>query len=214
MKGLNLAAFIIILLISLTLSKKTSYQYEMEIDELTITMSFRKPNQDASYGSSRSNSVKFIIGFGAGMGLSVDASEDLQKCFEQKKRKRFVDKFLSKTKALKRKDYNKKEKAAGFTSEVLVFFKNFKDCDPLKETIFSFIKGRLLSVGIKGLAYILGGPIGLLLNSSYHLYKFLAEMKNFYRLRKKHPTDYYALGSSVGKIVYYTQNLLLRRRRK
>ncbi len=101
-----------------------------------------------------------------------------------------------------------------FTIKALEFFAHFKDCGPFRETVFSFIKNRLLNIGVKGLAYAAGGIIGVLIKGTYDLYKLLSEVKNFYKIKSKRPIDFSNLGSSIGKIIYYTQNLLMKRKRK
>ncbi len=106
-----------------------------------------------------------------------------------------------------------KETTKSFTILAVEFFSNFKDCAPFRETFFSFLKNRIINLGIKGVAYAVGGVIGVLLKSSYDLYKLLTEIKNFYRIRSNHPIDYFNLGSSVGKIIYYTQNLIIKKKK-
>lgn len=197
----NFYAILLILLIyNISCRSKT---YRMEIKLKTV--------------SKESNNIKFITGLGVGYGLSVEASEELKNCFikNEKTNNNIVNKFFAKTKTLKRKNQkDKKQKVFSFTSEALNFFAKFKNCNPVRETIFTFIKQRIINIGMKGLAYAIGGPLGLLIKSGYHLFKFLSEMKTFYHLRAKKPIDYYSLGSSVGKVVYYTQNLMFRRRRR
>jgi hypothetical protein len=169
--------------------------------------------------------IKFITGMGVGYGLSVEATEDLKNCFLNKQNSNnLIQIFLNKSsKNVKRKEILKidselkevqEKKAKNFTKEVLDFFAHFKDCAPFRETFFSFVKTRLINIGVKGLAYAVGGVIGVLLKSGYNLYKLISEIKNFYLIRSKNSLDYFQLGSTVGKIVYYTQNLVLRRRLK
>jgi hypothetical protein len=181
------------------------------------------------------NYINFIVGMGIGYGLSVDASEELKMCFIKKKNnQKIVEEFFNRTEnneniELLNIDKNnqaenqlnqqteerkiQKKITKTFTKQALEFFANFRDCAPFRETIFSFIKNRLLNIGIKGIAYAAGGLIGLLIKGTYDLLKLLTEIKNFYNLKTKRPIDYINLGSSLGKIIYYTQNLIIRKRK-
>jgi hypothetical protein len=176
--------------------------------------------------------MKFISGLAIGYGLNTDATEELKDCFIKKKdHNDIVRKFFQNTKTFSsknRKNENElknstlstesgkmksQQKATSFTKASLNFFAKLKDCAPFKESFFTFLKNRLFNIGVKGIAYAVGGVIGLLIKSSYDLYKLITEIKDFYHTSRKLPVDYFKMGSSVGKIIYYTQNLIFRRRK-
>lgn len=166
-----------------------------------------------------SKMVKFVTGVGVGFGLGVDATEELKNCFLKKENHNsIINKFMEKSNSFNKQEFKEenkmvKESTKSFTTEVINLFSNFKDCAPFQETFFTFIKMRILNLGIKGIAFAAGGIIGLLIKGSYDLIKLLKEINNFYKVRSHHPVDYYNLGSSVGKIIYYTQNLIVKKRR-
>jgi hypothetical protein len=197
--------FIIIFLSSIVLNKKICRKRNLE--------EYKLPKY-----------LKFITGMGIGYGLNHEANEQLKNCFIQKSdSEKIVNKFFNKADHIKRKQetklnsnvsYEKKEAANGFTKEVVDFFTNFKDCAPFRETFLQFVKTRIISITVKGLVYAAGGIIGLLLKASYDIYKLISEIQNFYNIRTNKPVDYLQLGSSVGKIVYFTQNLLIKRKFK
>lgn len=166
--------------------------------------------------------LNFIIGMGVGYGLKVEATEDFKQCFlKTEKSDQMLETFLEKTNTIQRTETqalesNNKGKqrlaAKSFTKAALEFFAKFKDCAPFRETFFSFVKTKLINVTVKGIAYAVGGVIGVLIKSAYDLIKLLTEIKNYYNISSKPPVDYFKLGSSIGKILYYTQNLALRKR--
>jgi hypothetical protein len=168
--------------------------------------------------------INFIAGLAVGYGLSAEASDELKKCFIEKEEKghKIINNFLNKishinyTGKLSEKELGEEEKTecVCFTKKILNFFGKFKDCAPFHETIFGFIKNRLMSLGVKGIAYALGGPLGLLIKSAYDIYKIASEISDFHHTLTSKHRDYLKLGSSVGKIIYYTQNLLMRRRKR
>lgn len=170
-----------------------------------------------------SNFVKFILGFGVGFGLKVDASEDLKRCFfeHKKKNSKIIKTFIfseteknNNSNILEKDKEKQKESAKSFTKTAMELFSRFKECNAFKETFLTFIKNKIISIGVKGVAYIIAGPLGLLLKGTYDVYKIITEISNFYKLKKQNPIDYYNLGSAVGKIIYYTQNILLKRKKK
>lgn len=173
-----------------------------------IVLSKSKKNNTRSI----QNSVKFITGLATGYGLNTDASEQLKDCFIQKEKHshKMVDKFIKKTHNSKN---NENLDTFNFTKSVLEFFVNLKDCAPFRETILTFIKNRIISIGIKGVAYVIGGPLGLLAKGAYDTVKLTSEINSFYNELQKTHKDFLKLGSAVGKIIYYSQNLLLRKRK-
>jgi len=170
-----------------------------------------------------SNFFKFMLGFGVGFGLKVDASEDLKKCFlsDKKNNAKIIENFIfseaeknDNANILAKDKENQKVSALSFTKIAMEFFTKFKDCKAFKETFFAFVKNKIINLGIKGIAYIVAGPLGLLLKGTYDVYKIITEISDFYKLKKQNPIDYYNLGSAVGKIIYYTQNILFRRKKR
>jgi hypothetical protein len=183
--------------------------------------------------------VDFIAGVGIGYGLSVEATEELKKCFKEKeKSNKIVEMFLKKIDKIdidlenteisenqnntinalssdNTSTSNNQEQitAVSFTKKVLNMFSKLKDCAPFKETFFSFIKYKLINIGVKGIAYAVGGVIGVLIKGAYDLIKLVSSMNDFYAARGENQIDYVRLGSNVGKIIYYAQNLALRKRK-
>ncbi len=160
--------------------------------------------------------INFIVGLAVGYGLNTEASQELKECFIRKEKhggENIIDKFLQKVdNKHKSNNENDKQESTSFTRMALDFFAHFKDCGPLKDTILTFIKNRLINIGIKGLSYVIGGPLGLIAKGTYDTIKLTLEVKNFYNLLKQSHRDYLNLGTCVGRIIYYTQNLLLKRR--
>ncbi len=162
---------------------------------------------------------KFLVGFGMGFGLKVDASEELKNCFfaDKKKNTNSIKDFIASTentelKKISEKKIEQKQSASSFTKLALELLGKFKKCKPFKETFLSFVKNKIINLGIKGIAYILAGPLGLILKGTYDIYKIITEINNFYKIRKIVPVDHFKLGSAVGKIIYYTQNILFKRK--
>jgi hypothetical protein len=220
--------FIFLIFTSEVLTKKkftTDYQYQKNLEKL-----YTKMHRKSATQNDPSKYLKFIAGMGIGFGLSVDASEELKNCFIRKENhNNLVHKFFHKAnivekkgeKVLSNRNNNNKDEipdgaldtTKSFTKLAVDFFSHFKDCAPFRETFFSFLRNRIINLGIKGVAYAVGGVIGVLLKSGHDLFKLLSEMRNFYTIRSTHPIDYYNLGSSVGKIIYYTQNLIIKKKR-
>ncbi len=185
----------------------------------------KKHKAKAKQANQESNFIKFMLGFGVGFGLKVDASEDLKKCFlaDKEKNGMIIKNFIfestennnsNHSNILAEEKENQKQSALSFTKTAMEFFVKFKDCNAFKETLMTFIKNKVINLGIKGIAYIFAGPLGILLKGTYDIYKIITEIGNFYQLKKQSPVDYYNLGSAVGKIIYYTQNILLRRKKR
>lgn len=181
-----------------------------------------KRHKSHSTHESENKYLKFVIGLAVGFGLGIDATEELKNCFKNNSQqyKHNIKEFIairtnSNSENIMEKEKNEqKESATSFTKIVLEFFSRFKECNAFRDTIFTFVKSKIINIGLKGLAYVLAGPLGLLLKGTYDIYKLISEVSNFYSIKNKMPLDYYNLGSSVGKIVYYAQNILLKRRRK
>jgi len=192
-----------------------SYQFEMALRKFnTVNSESQSEKQDNLY--------KFLLGFGFGFGLKVDATEDLKECFYKKKEENnnSIEIFISSAQnseseyIIEKKKEEQKTLATSFTKSALELFTKFKECKAFQETFFTFVKNKIINFGVKGLAYIIAGPLGLAIKGTYDIYKIISEINNFHSIKKKIPLDYYNLGSSVGKIVYYTQNILLRKRRR
>jgi hypothetical protein len=191
--------------------KRSHYSLELKLNKLHRKLSVSNHHVD------------FILGLATGYGLNAEATEDLKNCFKSKEENHhLVSKFFTETKTIsisKRAEANsaendKKENATSFVKSAVDMFGKLKDCPAFKETIFSFLKNRLLSLGIKGIAYVVAGPIGILIKGAYDFIKLWTEISNFYSLQKSKKKDYMQLGSCVGRIIYYTQNLIARRRRR
>ena len=160
------------------------------------------------------NHLNFILGFALGYGLTTDATEELKNCFLEKEKSsgEIIEKFLDSTKNQKKDLVNEEKKNVAFTTTAMNFIAKFKDCPPLKDTIMTFIKNHLISIGIKGIAFALAGPIGLLIKSAYHIIKLGFEIHDYYKNLNSAKLDYTKLGSNVGKIIYYAQNMLMRKK--
>lgn len=186
-----------------------------------IAKTFKKQKSKAPQ---ESKFLKFMLGFGVGFGLKVDASEELKKCFytDKKKKAKTIKNFIfdeteknnNNANILEKDKENQKESAQSFTKTAMEFFAKFKDCNAFKETFLTFVKNKVINIGLKGIAYIVAGPLGLILKGTFDVYKIISEIASFYKLKKQNPVDYYNLGSAVGKVIYYTQNILLRRKKR
>ncbi len=173
---------------------------------------------------SQTKFVKFLGGLAIGYGLKIEATEELKKCFiELTKKKKTIRHFINKAVGCKNKENNEtkieeifkneKKVAKSFISQVVQMFNTLKSCSAFNQTFWSFIKTSIISIGVKSLAYAVGGILAVFLKGTYNLVKLIAEIRNFYNERSKSRVDYYQLGSSVGKIIYYSQGLVFRRRR-
>jgi hypothetical protein len=162
-----------------------------------------------------------MVGIGMGYGLSMESTEELKKCFleKQDKNSRVVDIFLEKASSIEPESSsgasnNNKQVAQGFLSSVYEFFGNFKDCAPLRDTILSFIMSKITNYAVKGIAYAVGGFIGVLVKGAYDAYKIISEINHFHEIESTLPVNYTELGSTIGRIVSIAQNIAMKKRFK
>ena len=165
--------------------------------------------------------LEFMVGVGIGYGLSAEGIEELKKCFEAESEKNvpLVDIFLEKTgednqKVSNYQNMSNKKEANSFLSNVYQLFSNFTSCAPLKDTLFSFIKSKVINWAIKGLTFAAGGVWGLLIKGGYDMYSIISEINYFNQIKSEQPDNYKELGATVGRIISKVQNLGLKRRIK
>lgn len=172
------------------------------------TKSFVKINSSKySKHCSKGISMQFLSGLVIGLGLKIDSSNQLEECLNYNSENN-LNMFIEKVKI--KEDVQPKY----FLKLALELFKRLNNCSVFKESVLSLIKNKLLSLTIKGIIYVVSGPIGLFVKSSYNLIKITTEIKSFVNNINSKEIDYNTLGSSVGKIIYYTQDLVFRRRRR
>lgn len=171
------------------------------------------PNQVNTKIDSK-NILNFAMGFAVGFGLNAEANNDLVKCFNNSpQRVESVENFISETSKLSTTVVEAEKSNNSFLSLMIGLFSTLK-CDSFKRTVFSFLKNKLISWGIKGLLYVTTGPVGLLVKMGYDIVKLGIEVSNYKKALLENPIDYTTLGSTVGRICYYFQDLFFRKKRR
>lgn len=161
----------------------------------------------------KNNNLEFVNGLANGFGMSQDDSNELKKCFINKQNgDKIIKSFITQSSKQKSDIKTEKKIASSFTQGAINLFSKFKECAPLKQTVLSFVKHKLVNLGIKGISFAVGGIFGLILKSSYDLFKVISEIKYYYTTSNKKPVDYFKLGASIGRLVYYSHNLLMKRK--
>jgi hypothetical protein len=181
-------------------NNKKSYKYQIKLRKYK-----RNPSLDNNIF------LKFLLGFGIGYGLSIEASEDLKKCFIENKKEqtKSIKQFFNKANNNDLKDISEKDKllqkdlAITFIKMVIELLTHLKKCPAFRQTFFTFVKFKIINLTIKGIAYVLAGPLGILIKSTYDIYKLISEIINYYKLRNKIPFDFFHYG------IFYRKNSLL-----
>lgn len=144
--------------------------------------------------------AKFAVGFSMGFGLNSDASNDLIECFKPDSVKNITE-------------IGSKSDNDSLLSKV-IFFLSKITCPALRKSFWSFLKNKIISLGIKGLLAITVGPIGLLAKYGYDITKIILEVKEYHKQISKEKLDYTSIGNSIGRLAYYLQDIVFKKRRK
>lgn len=182
---------------------------------------FRSKKRKKSTSSQHSWKRDFVIGIAVGYGLNTEASDEIKKCFQEKEKhhSKLIEHFFKNINSQRGvfKDQPKEkleEGTKGFLSSARELFAEIRNCPPLRQSVMALIGNKILSLAVKGVIYVATGMTGLLIKTGYDIYKLASEIYSFYNSMQEKKKDYIKLGTSLGKILYYSQNILLRRRRR